>query len=165
MESVHLATSDRGLWLGVNDAYRFTAFQFDVKVPEGTELSGVALLASNTKHKLQFAKTNENTYKVIGLSMHNKLLSGPNDKLIELQFTGGQGGDAFINNVMFVTPTAEKTFFNGGRMAFGTTGIIEVMTGEENHDAYDLTGRKLDANKKNLRNGIYIINGKKILVK
>ena len=165
MESVHLATSDRGLWLGVNDAYRFTAFQFDVKVPEGTELSGVALLASNTKHKLQFAKTNENTYKVIGLSMHNELLSGPNDKLIELQFTGGQGGDAFINHVMFVTPTAEKTFFNGGRMAFGTTGIIEVMTGEENHDAYDLTGRKLGANKKNLRNGIYIINGKKILVK
>ena len=165
MESVHIATSDRGLWLGVNDAYRFTAFQFDVKVPEGTELSGVALLASNTKHKLQFAKTNENTYKVIGLSMHNELLSGPNDKLIELQFTGGQGGDAFINHVMFVTPTAEKTFFNGGRMAFGTTGIIEVMTGEENHDAYDLTGRKLGANKKNLRNGIYIINGKKILVK
>lgn len=164
METVLLSNSDRGLWLGVNDAYRFTAFQFDVKVPEGTELSGVALLASNTKHKLQFAKTNENTYKVIGLSMHNELLSGPNDKLIELQFTGDKGGDAFINNVMFVTPTSEKTFFNGGRMAFGTTGIIEVVTGE-NHDAYDLTGRKVGTNKKNLKNGIYIINGKKILVK
>ncbi len=54
-------------------------------------------------------------------------------------------------------------------LAIGTTGIKEIiMTDGEYHDIYDLQGRKVKAKATSLDglpNGIYIVNGKKIILK
>ena len=48
--------------------------------------------------------------------------------------------------------------------SFGTTGIRQATPQHSGHDAvYDLQGRKVNASTVNLKKGIYIRNGKKIL--
>lgn len=76
----------------------------------------------------------------------------------------GEDGDSFINAghkaYMYVEGAASSA---GYRFDFGgTTGINEVETEESDLVIYDLTGRRV--NEMN-RPGIYIVNGKKVLVK
>lgn len=76
----------------------------------------------------------------------------------------GEDGDSFINAghkaYMYVEGAASSA---GYRFDFGgTTGINEVETEESDLVIYDLTGRRV--NEMN-RPGIYIVNGRKVLVK
>ena len=76
---------------------------------------------------------------------------------------GAEGTTHFLNNAgkaYFVLPaTSEAVAFYGFDWA-GTTGIENVEV-ENANVIYDLTGRKVNA----VERGIYIINGKKVLVK
>ena len=76
---------------------------------------------------------------------------------------GAEGTTHFLNNAgkaYFVLPaTSEAVAFYGFDWA-GTTGIENVEV-ENASVIYDLTGRKVNA----VERGIYIINGKKVLVK
>ena len=80
--------------------------------------------------------------------------------------TGGEGDTHFLNNAgkaYLVLPTASETVAYYGLDWAGTTGISEVK-GEngEVKAIYDLTGRKVETIS---APGIYVVNGKKVLVK
>ena len=76
---------------------------------------------------------------------------------------GNEGTTHFLNNAgkaYFVLPAAENAVAFYGFDWAGTTGIENVEV-ENANVIYDLTGRKVNA----VERGIYIINGKKVLVK
>ncbi len=79
---------------------------------------------------------------------------------------GNDGETHFLNNAgkaYFTLPSAESTAMFYGFDWDGTTGIEEVTTENGNVKAiYDLTGRRVEAIT---APGIYIVNGKKTLVK
>ena len=64
------------------------------------------------------------------------------------------------------TADIKRLFFSTEKTA-GIEGIEEGVAGERVHEVYDLTGRKINVDPQTgaLPKGMYIINGKKILVK
>jgi hypothetical protein len=163
MEDVRLTANDNGLWMGINNVERFTAFQFDIEIPEGAELDDVSMVNVESMHRLQFVKMDEHLYKVIGFSMNNEQLSSSDDKLIDIRLSGTQNSGISIRNIMFVNENAEKTIFNDKMFDAETTGIHNVSVELKKNSIYDLSGRKLDVKRNQLRGNIYIINGKKVV--
>ena len=87
-----------------------------------------------------------NTYRVVVYSMTNAAFRVNSDNLIDIFMNGSQ--KATISNEILIK-------------ADGTTGIDAIRKDAEDGKVYDLNGRQV----KNPRKGVYIINGKKVLVK
>ena len=163
-ESVLLTQTAGELQFHVDDAERFTSFQFDVEVPQGCQLENVVWNHENS-HSLQFAKICENRYRVVALSMDSAPLSVADHALLKLQFTGSGSGDIVVDHVIFVTPQGEDVRFKGHSLNT-VTGIKEVVKSNraKNENYYDLSGRKVSNNRPTAK-GIYIVNGTKYVVK
>ncbi len=165
LENVQITVEGDGFLVDVERPEQYTAFQFDVEVPEGLSVTDVMLADGKTKHNLHFAKKGLNTYTVVGLSLANELLPSTAKGLIDIRLSGTQGGDVNVKNIMFVNPKGEKTYYNNKSVLVGTTGIYGVSTRQIPHSIYDLSGRKLDVDRSQLERGVYIINGKKVIIK
>lgn len=145
------------LAMGIDGNAPYTAFQFDVTLPEGTTLEGVRLANKATNHQLAFQKVGENTYRVVGLSMTNQQLSAANGRLVQLQLSGNADErNVTMNNVLFV-----------GQPATDASAIREHVTDgtADNGAIYDLNGRYVGNDRRQLSKGIYIINHKKVNIK
>lgn len=162
-EDMTLAFSGNGVTMSIPNAQRFTSFQFEVEVPDNVELSGAKLIGVSTNHMVQFAKIEDNYYRVIGVSLDNSLLASNNgNNLIGLEIPNG--GKLSIHNAMFVTPQGEVTYFNDSEIESGITGIRPVIA-SDSESAYDLLGRKVQTKDGHLPKGIYIINNKRVVIK
>lgn len=160
IEDISLIANNDYIKMGINKAERFSAFQFDVVVPEGSELTDVVMANGNANHNIRFAKVNEGLYRVIGLSMSNEEFSPSSDNLINFVLSGKTNGDVRVENVVFVSTKGEKTFFKSRNI-----NMIDVETEETINEVYDLQGHKLDVNHNQQRGVVYIINGKKVVNK
>ena len=156
-EDVRLEAQANSLTMGISGSAPYTAFQFDVTLPEGTTLEGVRLANKATNHQLAFQKVGDNTYRVVGLSMTNQQLSAANGRLVQLQLSGNADeSNVTMSNVLFV-----------GQPATDATAIREHITdGAADAGAiYDLNGRYVGNDRRQLSKGIYIINHKKVNIK
>ena len=165
LESVRLTADKSGLLLGIDNASRYTSFQFDVEVPEGADLMDVEF-NGETDHVLQFAKNGEHRYTVVALSMSSKPLPVSDGALVNLRLSGNADGEVNIGNILFVTPEGRAARFNGASMHMAT-GIVSATLNEKgqmtNDEWYDLNGRKISGQP--MRKGVYINNKKKKVVK
>ncbi len=156
-EDVRMEAQANSLAMGIDGNAPYTAFQFDVTLPEGTTLEGVRLANKATNHQLAFQKVGENTYRVVGLSMTNQQLSAANGRLVQLQLSGNADErNVTMNNVLFV-----------GQPATDASAIREHVTDgtADNGAIYDLNGRYVGNDRRQLSKGIYIINHKKVNIK
>ena len=155
-----VTTTADGVMFGIDDASRFTAFQFDVEVADGMELTGVRLTA-DTGHRVQFVQNGENTFRVVGVSMKNNPLADSGNGLLELSFS--KAGHVQISNIVFVTPEETKVrFVASGEGVVTGIGNMELRRSE---DIFDLSGRKVGTDRSSLPKGVYIINNKKVVIK
>ena len=163
LESVNLTAEGIDVLMSIDDASRFTSFQFDVKVPQGVELLGVDWNANVDNRILQFAKTGEDCYTVVALSMESEPLPDGND-LLRLRPSDKAAGDVSVENVLFVTPQGEAVRF-GDSLLSVTTGIQGIDLNDNGKlvidNCYDMNGRQVKSPKK----GVYIINNKKVIFK
>ena len=158
-EQAIVKAADDRIIFGVNDASRFTAFQFDVEVVNGVELKEVCLNA-DTHHDLQFVRIGEDSYRVIGVSMDNSTLTTNGNDFVELRLS--KECDAQISNIVFVTPDETKVHFAG---SYVNLTDIRNTTLDQSEEIFDLSGRKIDAERSRLPKGVYIINNKKVVIK
>ena len=161
LEQLIMDSSTEGVTLNVDDANRFTSFQMDVEVPAGVELTKVRLIDNETGHMVRYAKIGENLYRVMALSMNSTPLKASSNGLLELDLT--DDGDVQINNIMFVTPQGEAVNFDSLTDNV-VTSINDIETSEP-EEIYDLSGRKMNVCREQLPKGVYIINGKKVVIK
>ena len=161
-ESIHLTTDENGLLFDIDQANRFTSFQFDVEVPQGTSLLGVEW-NGKASHSLQFAKNGENRYTVVALSTSSAPLPVFDGSLVRLRLAGSTNGEVRFDNILFVTSEGKASRLNGGTMNM-TTGIqgVSYTQGEQ---IYDISGRQLNMKREQLSKGVYIINNKKVVIK
>jgi hypothetical protein len=89
---------------------------------------------------------NENTCRVVVYSMTNTAFRNHGENLFDIFMTDGQ--DAVLSNEILIK-------------ADGVTGINAIRMEAENGKVYDLNGHQV----KNPRKGVYIMNGKKVVVK
>jgi hypothetical protein len=156
-EMIRLKAEANNIYLSIDEAERFTAFQFDITLPEGVELTGVELAAGTTDHMLKFVKLRGNRYRVVGLSFTNELLATSDGKLIMLQVSNAVSeNDVSIDNVLFVTPS--------NKVATHIDGIEHNQQAEDD-TIYNLSGQKLNVKRQQLSKGVYIINHKKVIIK
>ena len=161
-ESALLSADGNSVSLNIDQPERFTAFQFEMDVPEGCELEKVRFANRSNRHGLRFAEIGENKYKVVGFSLGNELLHSQDGKLVEMQLSDLSDGHVAIGNVLFVTPDEEKTYFCGGTLSV-VTGV-DILATDKEEVIYDMSGRK-QSSRGSLKKGVYIINGKKGVIK
>ena len=129
----------------LRNAEGYTAAQFDIHLSDGQSINNVVLNVSSD-HSLYWKMVDANTYRVVVYSMTNAAFRANSDNLFTVFITGSQ--NATISNELLIK-------------ADGTTGIDAISTEAENGNVYDMNGRQV----KTPRKGVYIINGKKVMVK
>ena len=147
--------------------------------------AGTGLLIKGAPGSYEFNYSNENP-KFSGTNflegqMEDALISGVNKKFYKLTYSkvdgvktlgffyGAPYGAAFVSKAgkaWLAVPTGD-TSARGYRFDFGTaTGIQEAQTEDSDaHAVYTLDGRRVNRSAGSLTRGIYIVGGKKIMVK
>ena len=161
-EDLSLAFTRNGITVGVPNVQRFTSFQFDIETTEDVELKNVRLLDTNTNHMIQFAKTDNNHFRVIGLSLDNSTFTNNGEDVLAFELPNC--GRIRVFNTMFVDPRGLATYFLDKEIESGITGIRNIKTSDD-ESVYDILGRKVKNENRNLHKGIYIINNKRVVVK
>jgi surface protein len=149
------------------DLSRFTAVQFTVSVPEGGSISDIGLIGNNQNtHKVAWQQIDESNYAVVVYSNTNQMFSPENGCIMEIALSDGNRTDITTGNVILATPQGERVWLNS-LPAYTTTGI-EGLTKVEYYDVYDMNGRMVRKECRSingLASGVYIINGKKMVIK
>ena len=162
LEPMYMTATSDGIRLDIADAGRFTAFQFDVEVPEGTELKDAVLTGSEDTHLIRIAKTGENSYRVMAVSLNNTSLMATAQGLLKLSLSDNSRS-VVIDNIKFVTPQGESVYFSASQKG-STTGIREIDAGQD-EIIYDMSGRRVNTTRENLPKGIYIVNNTKVVIR
>ncbi len=157
-----LTTDDNGfVRMNIADGKRYVASQFVVSLSEGQQLIGVA---TDRSHKVNIHPLADNRYFVMCYSTSNAAFAANNEALT-LQVAGQ--GAVSVEDIAFVDTDIQKVQFQNASTV--TTGIDKaVMNNASPMDVYSPDGilmRKNATTTEGLRNGMYIINGKKHFVK
>lgn len=138
----------------------YTAFQMDFTIPAGYTLEGVTLKEiAKESHSLAYSMLDNNRRcRVVVCSMNNEALPGTWDEVISLNLRGKGNSQVCIDHAIFVTIDGQRH-----ELMLNPTSIAEISNiKSETSNLYDLQGRKVNAQTKK---GLYIIEGKKAIVK
>jgi hypothetical protein len=134
----------------LRDAGNYTAVQFDINLSGGQSVNDVVQCCSSD-HQLTWKMVDAVTCRVVVYSMTNAAFHTNGDALMNIIMNGGVE-DATISNEVLIR-------------AEGTTGIDSYQQ-VKSYDVYDLRGNKVRQNATSLDglpDGVYIVNGKKVL--
>ena len=139
----------------------FTAFQFEVDVPEGIDISAMRINSLRKDgHQLLFNRVADNRYRVAALSLSNAVFKGNDGELLNISLEGMGTVDVCIHDIHFVTTTGTDIVFDNLYLNGNTTGMANIHV-KENAPIYDLQGRRHST----LQRGANIIGNRKIIVK
>lgn len=159
-----------------------TAFQYDIYLPEGVEISkdgstyavSSGALLKDGKHQIFCAKRANGSYRVVCYSTTNSPLSMRNGELMKIKLLADSNMDAgtypiHVKKAEIVLAKSLDTTLPGqtdAKLYVGEAdeedGIGEIVVDQEpsNGETYDLLGRKVSR----IRSGqINIINSRKVL--
>ena len=140
----------------------FTAFQFDVDVPEGTDISTISFNGMRKDgHKLLYNKLAEGRYRVTAFSFSNAVFRGSKGELLQFCINGQATDDICVHDIHFITTNGKDITFDSLYVSGTETGIAHTSVNEDSDIIYDLLGRKLSK----MQRGVNIINGKKVVSK
>lgn len=159
-----LALKDDGdgtLSLHVDVPDKYVASQMEIHLAEGQTLKNISLNSHyKDSHQLVYDKVGRNCYRVLIFSMGNEAYPTDDDELIKISVTGS-GGDIEIREAVMVTSQKEQRFYE-------PISFYQAETATELVDVYSTDGRLVKSQTKDtsgLRKGVYIIKGKKVVVK
>ena len=156
--------SNRVSSLELTNEGKYVASQFDLVLAEGQRLNSITLNEKRANdHSVSYSKVGENTYRVVVYSLSNTAYEGSEGELLNIDVTGD--GEYSLENILFVTAQqVEKRF---APLAGEATGINSTVA-EKTFDIYSVDGillYKQATTTEGLPKGVYIIEGKKYLVK
>lgn len=163
-DALSLTLTDEGLALVLANQRDYTAFQFDLFVPEGTDVARMLLNAERKqKHQLLYNKVEEGHYRVAALSTSNRTFQGNDGELLNFTLEGVASGDVTIRDIHFFDTEGGDYMFCDLQSSSATeiSSLKEEQTTTRPHGIYDLQGRKVET----MSHGIYIVNGKKVIIK
>ena len=157
-----LSAGQNALSLYLDGEADFTAFQFDVDVPEGTDISAIRFNGIRKDgHQLYYNKVSENSYRVTALSLSNAIFKGNMGELLQFSINGKVTDDICIHDIHFVTKNGTDITFDKLYISESVTGVTNANANENSDAIYDVQGRKLSK----VQHGMNIVNGKIVVVK
>ncbi len=157
---------DDMLSLNLVNEGRYIASQFDVRLSDGQTLNGITLNSQRAgNHHVAYTEVENGLYRVVVYSLSNSCYGGNDGELLNLSITGDHTDNVSVENILFVTSNHSEKRFDA--LSDEATGISAVKT-EGMSDIYSMDGRmvrKQATTTDGLPRGMYIINGKKQLVK
>ena len=147
---------------------QYTGLQFDLRLPDGIELVEGGAIAIGKQHDALSQKRTDGTYRVICASMLNKELREGDVMRLQLKVVGTVMGDAeaVASEVVLSDVHAVRHEAASVKSSLNTdnvSGIEQIAIGESQTDdsVYNLSGQRVQKMEK----GIYIVNGKKVVIK
>lgn len=159
-DRVSMTMEDNALHLSLDNSRDYTAFQFQLTLPEGTSSDDVTISSLRGQgHVATVEPMGNGQYLVMGYSLGNKNFNGYSGELLTLNLKGQQTDQVAIDNVIFADVKGQTYRLMGGE----ATGVGQIDNGKLKMDnsVYDLQGRKVTIGK----NGIYLVGNKKVVVK
>ena len=147
--------------LSMNNERQYTAFQFDLYVPEDLEISNVMLNEQRKHgHQLLYNKVENGHYCIAALSISNNVFNGVDGELLNIAVNGVAGNEVNICNIHFFDVYGNDYQFNdiNGSTTTDMNSLPHAFS-KGGKAIYDLQGRK----REKLQRGVNIVNGKKIL--
>ena len=162
-----LCATNNGFGVNVSNAMEFAAIQFDMLLPKGASVSNVRM-KGNRNHNAIFYENGHGKVRVVVMSMSNENFFS--EDLLEVMLDAPGDAQIFIDSVCIAAKSGEMYRLpNLSALLSGqSTNINETSVGDTMNDVYDLNGRIIKENATTttqLRRGIYVVNGKKIVVK
>jgi hypothetical protein len=153
------------LSLSLDNEGSYVATQFDIHLSAGQTLEDISLndIRSN-EHVLTYSKKDANTYRVIVYSLDNQAYAGNSGELLSVHISGT--GHVEADNILFVTSGQNEKRFEPMYSYISTA--IRAIENTESMDVYSVDGRQVRKqvmSTDDLKKGIYIINGKKHIVR
>ena len=140
----------------------FTAFQFDLTLPENANVMQVKLEGQlSNSHSLVYSKTDQGFYRVVAFSTSGENLDTDDGILLNIELDGFVTNDISIDNIHFVTPQCLDVRYDAVGVTSIPTGIHSLSDIEHPTSIYNLNGQRMTKPGK----GVNIINGKKLIVK
>ena len=144
---------------------RYTAFQFDLYLPEDVDVTQMQLNSQRKqKHQLLYNKVREGQWRVVALSTSNREFEGVAGELLNIELDGFATADVLIDNIHFVTAQGTDVMFDAVSLSRGgmTTKVNTLPVDAENSQSvYSLSGQRLNTPRK----GLNIVGGKKVIIK
>lgn len=157
---LRISESNGTLSLNLENERNYTAFQFDLYVPENFEVSQMMLNVERRQgHQLLYNKVEEGHYRVAALSTSNHTFNGNVGELLNISLNGTSDGEVSVRNIRFFDAEGHCYLLENVESTIATslTPTFSKVKGE----IYDIQGRKLEK----LQRGVNIVGGKKVVVK
>ena len=158
---------DHSLSFSMDSQRNYTAFQFDLYTNSEIDVMNLCLNTARKKgHQILYNKMDEGHYRVAVFSTGNDVFCGNNGELLNLRFDGFSTSDVTACNIHFVTADGTDHRFDNLAVQGETTGINLTPNPPTvvEEKIYDLSGRRVSESSA-LPKGVYIVNGKKVMVK
>ncbi len=161
---------DHSLSLSMESERDYTAFQFDLYTNSEDDLMSIRLNnARKHGHQLIYNKVDDGHYRVVALSVANNTFYDNSGELLNIQIDGFNTADMTISNIHFITTDGTDHRFDDLSLS-SVTGIESIApnsSAKGDGNIYDLNGRKVSVSSDSsvLPKGVYIMNGRKVVVK
>ena len=158
---------DHSLSFSMESQRPYTAFQFDLYTNSEDDVMNLRLnTARKNGHQLLYNKVDKGHYRVVALSVANNGFNGNGGELLNIQLDGFNSADMTIGNIHFITTDGTDHQFDDLSLssATGIESLTPNSSPEGEGNVYDLSGRKVSESSV-LPKGVYVVNGKKVIVK
>lgn len=158
-DKIALLADGRQLSLNLEGSTAFTACQFDLNVPSAMLDAALSSIRSNG-HTLLYNKLEDGRYRVVVISTSNAKFKNTQGVLLTMTLDGAASAGT-VSDVHFVTPEGVDHTFSAIN-ATTVTGIENINNATQNEGGwYNVQGMKV----KSPKHGVYIHNGKKVILK
>lgn len=165
-EAMDMNTTETGFNMNVTNAANYVAMQFDMTLPEGVSLDDIQV-TTESNHAVAFRLMADGVVRVIVTSLTNELFRG--NQLLNVSVSADEAATISLTNACVVTRSGALVSVADAEITrAGATGIQTVESTVAPVNIYDLSGRLVKKNAtsaEGLQEGIYLMNGKKVIVK
>lgn len=164
-ETLMAGDTQCGFDVKLSNASNYVALQCDVLLPAGVGIDDVRV-TSGGDHGVVFREIGDGLVRIAVTSLTNEAFAS--DNLLDVAVSADRQADIHITNAYAVTRGGIMIEVAGVSLTHGTTGIQPTGMETISTDIYDLNGRVVKENAtstEGLQKGIYLMNGKKVVVK
>lgn len=162
--------------IALDNATAYAGFQMDVALPQGLTLESAELTGRAASHTLMTGVNPDGSTRLLGFSLDNAEIAAGNDAIILLKVKANASlsstDDITISDIFFTRANeVESVLPDVTTNATVVTAITHIAADGEGVNVYDMKGVLLRQGVNpaqathGLPTGVYVINGKKVLVK